>query len=238
MVLANGSVIYTDSMTHPDLFHAARTNYGALGVLTSIDIHVFPLWRMERITMPLQLDQMLALLPSLLEEYERLQYYWTPYDNASAVVEIRANTTRPITGGCEDGIPSCCFPVFPLFSRDFDIFTSPYDNASAVVEIRANTTRPITGGCEDGIPACCFPVFSLFSRDFDIFTSPYDNASTVVEIRANTTRPITGGCEDGIPAYCSPMGQVWNGYASHRIDRGRSAVDLVQCSSPCYRRHM
>ena len=36
-------------MVDPGLFAALRTGYGALGIVTSLDLAVVPLWRMEEV---------------------------------------------------------------------------------------------------------------------------------------------------------------------------------------------
>ena len=41
---------------------------------------------MKRAAMPYDLDNLLADLPALYQQYERLQWYWTPYTNDATLL--------------------------------------------------------------------------------------------------------------------------------------------------------
>jgi len=99
LVLANGTAVTATATQNPDLFATARTGYGAYGVLIGIDIQTAPMWRMELVQAPIDLDVLLSMLPALLQQYDRLQWFFTPYAPGNqATLEIRANTSAPITG--------------------------------------------------------------------------------------------------------------------------------------------
>jgi hypothetical protein len=94
-----------------ELFTALRTGYGAFGVIVTVDVSTVPLWTMEYVSSPWILKDLRAALPSLLQQYERLQWYYTPY-TPNATLLVRANTTAPITG-CWSGNGNSGAPVTP-----------------------------------------------------------------------------------------------------------------------------
>lgn len=106
MVLANGTVVYANASQNVDIFLAGRAGAGALGVLTWVELSVVPLWRMERIILHnLERDDMFAMVPSLRKQYNRVEWFYTPYQNGSGNVVIRANVPAgspiaPAGSGC------------------------------------------------------------------------------------------------------------------------------------------
>lgn len=95
-----------------EVFRFLRTGYGALGVLVTLDLAVWPLWTMEQIVAPYDLGDLMKALPALLTQYDRLQWYFTPY-TTNATLLIRANTTAPITGCWNPIGPAPNAPVTP-----------------------------------------------------------------------------------------------------------------------------
>ena len=114
IVLANGTAVYANAVQHAELFAAGRTGYGALGVLVWVDLVVVPLWRMERIQVPYDLDTLWAQLPALRTQFDRVEWWWTPYNTASAVLLVRAAVpiSTPVTG-CWAGGHSYATPLTP-----------------------------------------------------------------------------------------------------------------------------
>ena len=112
IVLANGTTLYCNATMNSAVFAAARTGYGALGVLVWLDLAVVPLWRMERIQVPYNLDALLSALPALRAQYDRVEWWWTPFNLNSATLLVRAKTTGPITG-CWPGGKSYPAPLTP-----------------------------------------------------------------------------------------------------------------------------
>ena len=113
IVLANGTVLDASPDANSRVFAAARTGYGALGVVTWLELAVVPLWRMERIQSSWDLDALRAALPALRAQFARVEWWWTPYNKASAVLLVRANVplTTPVTG-CWGSAPYAT-PVTP-----------------------------------------------------------------------------------------------------------------------------
>jgi hypothetical protein len=97
-VFANGTAARLDATTNAAVFNAMRVGYGAIAVAVWIELRVVPIWRMEMVTAPLDLTKLLSILPTLAAQYDRYQWYYYPYDNSSARLVVRANTTAPISG--------------------------------------------------------------------------------------------------------------------------------------------
>ena len=58
-----------------------------------------PAFKMKRVAMPYDLDALLTALPSLYQQYDRLQWYWTPYTtDATLLLRIPVPVDTPITG--------------------------------------------------------------------------------------------------------------------------------------------
>jgi L-gulonolactone oxidase len=99
--------VHTASATqNTDLFDAARTGVGALGIITSVTLQAIPLWKMRKTSFAYPLASLLDDLPDLLNQYERLQWSFEPYtDNATVVVREDVDWDTPIVpsgldGGC------------------------------------------------------------------------------------------------------------------------------------------
>ena len=100
LLLANGTMVNASSTQHKDLFNAARVGLGALGIVVYARLSVVPAFKMKRVAMPYNLDDLLADLPGLYKRYERLQWYWTPYTtNATLLLRIPVPVDTPITTG-------------------------------------------------------------------------------------------------------------------------------------------
>jgi FAD/FMN-containing dehydrogenase len=112
MVLANGSVVAASPSENADLFAAGRVGMGAFGVLSTLTLSVVPIWTMELVAVPMDLDALIGQLPALQAQYERLQWYWTPY-TTNATLELRINTSAPITAGCWNDSGPAVPPVSP-----------------------------------------------------------------------------------------------------------------------------
>ncbi len=99
LVLANGSIVETSPTQRPELFAAARVGVGALGVVVEVELAVVPKFKLRRVLIPYDLDDLLKDLPQLNEKYERLQWYYTPYTkNASLLLRVPVPIDTPITG--------------------------------------------------------------------------------------------------------------------------------------------
>lgn len=82
-----------------NLFDASRVGLGALGIVVYARLSVVPAFKMKRVAMPYDLDALLTALPSLYQQYDRLQWYWTPYTtDATLLLRIPLPVDTPITG--------------------------------------------------------------------------------------------------------------------------------------------
>jgi FAD/FMN-containing dehydrogenase len=91
--------------TNPALFRAARVGIGALGIVTSLTLRTYPLFKLRRYTLPFyNLTELLDELPRLMAAHPRLQWSWTPYtDNASVLIRDEVPWDTPVSppdGGC------------------------------------------------------------------------------------------------------------------------------------------
>ncbi|MET8140558.1 D-arabinono-1,4-lactone oxidase [Sphaerisporangium sp. NPDC005288] len=76
MVLADGSVV---TVSHGDLFDAARVGLGALGILTAVTFKVEPSFLLRSDRRPMALGEMLDSLPEMTGENEHLDFFWLPH---------------------------------------------------------------------------------------------------------------------------------------------------------------
>ena len=103
---ASGAVHTASTKQNTDLFEAARTGVGALGIITSVTLQAMPLWKMRKTSFAYPLASLLDDLPDLLDQYDRLQWSFEPYtDNATVVVREDVDWDTPIApsgldGGC------------------------------------------------------------------------------------------------------------------------------------------
>lgn len=98
MLLANGTVVHaSEHDLDPSLFNAGRVGLGALGIMLRIRLRVVPQFKLQRVAMPYDLNQLQADLPALYEQYDRMQWYWTPYtNNATLLLRIPVPIDTPI----------------------------------------------------------------------------------------------------------------------------------------------
>jgi len=73
LLLANGTMVNISATQHTSLFNAARVGLGALGIVIHARLSVVPAFKMKRAAMPYDPDDLLADLPALHQQYERLQ---------------------------------------------------------------------------------------------------------------------------------------------------------------------
>lgn len=66
LVLANGTVATVDQQTQPELFAAARVSLGSFGIVTAITLRVVDLFKMRLDVIPMQLDDLINQLPTLM----------------------------------------------------------------------------------------------------------------------------------------------------------------------------
>ncbi|WP_330460290.1 FAD-binding protein [Streptomyces sp. NBC_00820] len=83
LVTADGSVLTCSAGKNPDVFAAARTGLGALGVVTAITFAVEPLFLLTAREEPMPLDRVLAEFDQLWAENEHFEFYWFPHTGST-----------------------------------------------------------------------------------------------------------------------------------------------------------
>jgi L-gulonolactone oxidase len=98
ILLANGTVLNGVSAdTNPELFYAGRVGLGCLGVMMEMTLAIYPKFKLKRTAMPYSLKQLLIDLPQLEQQYDRMQWYYTPYtDNATLLLREAVPIDTPI----------------------------------------------------------------------------------------------------------------------------------------------
>jgi len=86
LILANGTIVTASLDMNPNLFRAARVGLGALGIVVRVTVQVVPMFKLKRVAMPYPLDLLMQDLPRLNQQYDRLQWYWTPYTNNATLL--------------------------------------------------------------------------------------------------------------------------------------------------------
>ncbi|MCS0604590.1 FAD-binding protein [Streptomyces sp. LP11] len=83
LVTADGSVLTCSEKENPEVFAAARTGLGALGVVTAITFAVEPLFLLTAREEPMPLDRVLAEFDQLWAENEHFEFYWFPHTGST-----------------------------------------------------------------------------------------------------------------------------------------------------------
>ncbi|MEU7425524.1 D-arabinono-1,4-lactone oxidase [Streptomyces sp. NPDC040750] len=111
LVTADGSVLTCSEKENPEVFAAARTGLGALGVVTALTFAVEPLFLLTAQEGPMPLERVLAEFDQLWAENEHFEFYWFPHtgstntkrNNRSAGPE---QPVGPVAGWIEDELLS------------------------------------------------------------------------------------------------------------------------------------
>ncbi|GAA3143766.1 D-arabinono-1,4-lactone oxidase [Streptomyces rameus] len=83
LVTADGSVLTCSEKENPEVFAAARTGLGALGIVTAITFAVEPLFLLTAREEPMPLDRVLAEFDQLWAENEHFEFYWFPHTGST-----------------------------------------------------------------------------------------------------------------------------------------------------------
>ncbi|MFI5687505.1 D-arabinono-1,4-lactone oxidase [Streptomyces sp. NPDC051636] len=79
LVTADGSVLTCSEKENPEVFAAARTGLGALGIVTAITFAVEPVFLLTAREEPMPFDRVLAEFDQLWAENEHFEFYWFPH---------------------------------------------------------------------------------------------------------------------------------------------------------------
>ncbi|MEV8596990.1 D-arabinono-1,4-lactone oxidase [Streptomyces sp. NPDC052012] len=83
LVTADGSVLHCSAKENPDVFAAARTGLGALGIVTALTFAVEPIFLLTAREEPMPFDRVLAEFDELHAENEHFEFYWFPHTGST-----------------------------------------------------------------------------------------------------------------------------------------------------------
>ena len=81
MIDSRGNIILADTNTNKELYDAARVGLGAVGIISTMTIHVVPLWKMHVYPVHMALSDVLLgdTLSRMLTQYARIQWSFQVY---------------------------------------------------------------------------------------------------------------------------------------------------------------
>ena len=91
-----GDVLACDRTTNADVFHAARVNLGAFGVISEITLQNRPLKRVLKRTVGRQLDEVIEEWPSLIAQHRNVEFYAIPFTGLAALITVD-ETDKPVS---------------------------------------------------------------------------------------------------------------------------------------------
>jgi len=94
LLLASGEVIHCSGDENPDIFCAGRTAMGLLGVMTEIDMHVRPVYKLQRKYFLHPIDELFRQLDGLVDANRNFEFFWFPdseFAVCKALNESQAN---------------------------------------------------------------------------------------------------------------------------------------------------
>jgi len=90
-----GDVLACDRANNADVFHAARVNLGAFGVVSEVTLQNIPLTRVLKRTTVRQLDEVMEDWPDLIARHRNVEFYAIPFTGLAAVITVD-ETDRPV----------------------------------------------------------------------------------------------------------------------------------------------
>ena len=79
IALPDGSLVECSRENEPDLFDAARTSLGALGVVTGLTLEVLPSYRIHVVEEPMRLSEAVANLEDYVKDTDHFELSWYPH---------------------------------------------------------------------------------------------------------------------------------------------------------------
>lgn len=89
MVLADGSILYCDSRTHPELFTFGRIGIGALGVILEVGIECVPAFRVAADEAVISADEVLDTFAEEARHNDHFSFLWYPHATSALVKRNR-----------------------------------------------------------------------------------------------------------------------------------------------------
>jgi len=117
LLTMDGTVHELSAQSQPALFAAARVSLGCLGIITAVTLQCVPAFRLEEISRPMRVDEVVERLPALLDEGEYVKLWWLPGSDTvqvfSATPTDAPAAPRPLKEWIEENLLSPV--IFPLF---------------------------------------------------------------------------------------------------------------------------
>lgn len=89
MVLADGSILYCDARTHPELFTFGRLGIGALGVILEVGLECVPMFRVAADEEVMPVDDVLDSFVAQAREHDHFSFLWYPHSTTALVKRNR-----------------------------------------------------------------------------------------------------------------------------------------------------
>ncbi|MFD2675162.1 D-arabinono-1,4-lactone oxidase [Gulosibacter bifidus] len=89
IVLADGSILYCDSRTHPELFTFGRIGIGALGIILEVGLQCVPAFRVAANEESAPVDEVLDTFVAQAREHDHYSFLWYPHSTAALVKRNR-----------------------------------------------------------------------------------------------------------------------------------------------------
>ncbi|MBR7829737.1 FAD-binding protein [Actinospica sp. MGRD01-02] len=99
VVLADGSIVACNALSHPDLFEAARISVGTIGVITAVTFRTEPSFLLEAREEPMRVDEVLDRFDELRTENEHFEFFWFPHTSMTTTKRNNrsAGPARPLS---------------------------------------------------------------------------------------------------------------------------------------------
>lgn len=97
LVTANGEILECSEELHPEVFKAAQTSFGTLGIIAKVTLRVVPAKRLHYVARRESLSSVLANLERYKQENSHFEFFWFPYTD-SVQAKFINETDEPVTG--------------------------------------------------------------------------------------------------------------------------------------------
>ena len=83
LLLANGELINCSATENAEIFGAARTSLGVLGVMTEITMNVRPVYKLKERNFVMPIDELFRKLDDLVTDNRHFEFFWFPYSDVA-----------------------------------------------------------------------------------------------------------------------------------------------------------
>jgi FAD-linked oxidoreductase len=97
LLLASGDVIHCSREENTDVFCAGRTAMGLLGVMTEIDMHVQPVYKLQRKYFLHPIDELFRQLDGLTSANRHFEFFWFPHSDVAVCKALNETDTHAPT---------------------------------------------------------------------------------------------------------------------------------------------